>query len=106
MADYGRSRRMLARQQVAMLQEPEIWDGVNGVSIVDENPDTEAGAAAQEGGNGYRMLDESAVGASQGGGTPETFMHRIGDLCPECGQASVVNEEGCRKCYSCGFSEC
>ena len=31
---------------------------------------------------------------------------RIGDLCPECGQAAVVNEEGCRKCYSCGFSEC
>ncbi len=28
------------------------------------------------------------------------------DLCPECGQASVVNEEGCRKCYSCGYSEC
>ena len=28
------------------------------------------------------------------------------DLCPECGEASVVNEEGCRKCYSCGFSEC
>jgi ribonucleoside-diphosphate reductase alpha chain len=32
--------------------------------------------------------------------------HKIGDLCPECGQASVVNEEGCRKCYACGFSEC
>jgi ribonucleoside-diphosphate reductase alpha chain len=30
----------------------------------------------------------------------------FGDLCPECGEASVVNEEGCRKCYSCGFSEC
>lgn len=30
----------------------------------------------------------------------------IGDLCPECGEAAVVNEEGCRKCYSCGFSEC
>ncbi len=30
----------------------------------------------------------------------------IGDLCPECGEASVVNEEGCRKCYSCGYSEC
>jgi len=28
------------------------------------------------------------------------------DLCPECGHASVVNEEGCRKCYSCGYSEC
>ncbi|MGE5248647.1 MAG: adenosylcobalamin-dependent ribonucleoside-diphosphate reductase [Bacteroidota bacterium] len=31
---------------------------------------------------------------------------RIGDLCPECGEAAVVNEEGCRKCYACGFSEC
>lgn len=28
------------------------------------------------------------------------------DLCPECGQAAVVNEEGCRKCYACGYSEC
>jgi ribonucleoside-diphosphate reductase alpha chain len=31
---------------------------------------------------------------------------KIGDLCPECGQAAVVNEEGCRKCYYCGYSEC
>ena len=31
---------------------------------------------------------------------------RVGDLCPECGAAAVVNEEGCRKCYVCGFSEC
>jgi ribonucleoside-diphosphate reductase alpha chain len=30
----------------------------------------------------------------------------VNELCPECGQASLVNEEGCRKCYSCGFSEC
>ena len=30
----------------------------------------------------------------------------IGDLCPECGQAAVVREEGCRKCYACGYSEC
>jgi ribonucleoside-diphosphate reductase alpha chain len=32
--------------------------------------------------------------------------YRIGDLCPDCGQAAFVNEEGCRKCYACGFSEC
>ncbi len=30
----------------------------------------------------------------------------IGDLCPDCGQAALVNEEGCRKCYTCGYSEC
>ncbi len=29
-----------------------------------------------------------------------------GDLCPECGQAALVSEEGCRHCYSCGYSEC
>lgn len=37
---------------------------------------------------------------------PETSDRPIGELCPECGQASLVNEEGCRKCYSCGYSEC
>ncbi len=36
----------------------------------------------------------------------EQAMLKIGDLCPECGQAAVVSEEGCRKCYACGFSEC
>jgi len=36
----------------------------------------------------------------------EQISLRIGDLCPECGAASVVKEEGCSKCYSCGFSEC
>lgn len=36
----------------------------------------------------------------------EDVSHKIGDLCPECGQATVVNEEGCRKCYTCGYSEC
>jgi len=37
---------------------------------------------------------------------PDQPLLRIGDLCPECGQAAVVNEEGCRKCYACGYSEC
>ncbi len=30
----------------------------------------------------------------------------VGELCPECGQAALINEEGCRKCYACGYSEC
>jgi len=28
------------------------------------------------------------------------------DICPECGAASLAYEEGCRKCYACGHSEC
>jgi ribonucleoside-diphosphate reductase alpha chain len=29
-----------------------------------------------------------------------------GNLCPECGCNTMVFEEGCKKCYSCGYSEC
>ncbi|MCX8008527.1 MAG: ribonucleoside-diphosphate reductase, adenosylcobalamin-dependent, partial [Patescibacteria group bacterium] len=28
------------------------------------------------------------------------------DLCPQCGEGSLVFEESCKKCYSCGYSEC
>jgi ribonucleoside-diphosphate reductase alpha chain len=45
--------------------------------------------------------------AKSNGQLPEHVAGKLfGDLCPECGEAAVVNEEGCRKCYSCGFSEC
>ncbi len=28
------------------------------------------------------------------------------DICSSCGEATLVHEEGCKKCYSCGYSEC
>ena len=28
------------------------------------------------------------------------------NLCPSCGSTSLVYEEGCKKCYACGHSEC
>lgn len=28
------------------------------------------------------------------------------DICPSCGEATFAHEEGCKKCYGCGFSEC
>jgi ribonucleoside-diphosphate reductase alpha chain len=59
----------------------------------------------------YLQIDESDNGHHpetniEFSGSDQTPSFRIGDLCPECGQAAVVNEEGCRKCYACGFSEC
>lgn len=30
----------------------------------------------------------------------------LADICPECGVASFVKEEGCQKCYTCGHSKC
>jgi len=54
-------------------------------------------------------LNEGGAGKPTHGHNPPAagqIAMRIGDLCPECGQAAVVNEEGCRKCYNCGYSEC
>jgi ribonucleoside-diphosphate reductase alpha chain len=40
-------------------------------------------------------------------GSPKAAeQRRIGDLCKECGQATFVYEEGCKKCLSCGYNEC
>jgi ribonucleoside-diphosphate reductase alpha chain len=47
---------------------------------------------------GITEVEEAAPSQSM----PES----VGDLCPECGQATLVFEEGCQKCYSCGYTEC
>lgn len=31
---------------------------------------------------------------------------RGADMCPECGTYSLIRAEGCRKCLTCGYSEC
>jgi ribonucleoside-diphosphate reductase alpha chain len=38
--------------------------------------------------------------------TGDPRLRRVGDLCKECGQATFIYEEGCKKCLSCGFNEC
>lgn len=55
------------------------------------------------------FMDESAsMQEAKKNGRPAQQSGRllIGDLCPDCGEAALVNEEGCRKCYACGYSEC
>ncbi|MCC7118089.1 MAG: adenosylcobalamin-dependent ribonucleoside-diphosphate reductase [Anaerolineales bacterium] len=54
--------------------------------------------------NGIAVEEVKANGGN--GHAPEKEKMKIGDLCPECGEAAVINEEGCRKCYACGYSEC
>src|SRR5436190_12668732 len=44
--------------------------------------------------------------ASTATGTAGGVRRKVGDLCKECGQATFVYEEGCKKCLSCGFNEC
>lgn len=64
-------------------------------------------------GNGHAHV-EAAVGAQHAApASMETPAAPVlakagikGELCPECGNATLVNEEGCKKCYTCSFSEC
>jgi ribonucleoside-diphosphate reductase alpha chain len=64
-------------------------------------------AAEEKPGNGFHVMGENArATAAPHEHAEQPSLFQVGDLCPECGHASVVNEEGCRKCYSCGYSEC
>ena len=57
-----------------------------------------------------RTLSEHIGQVKPAGGEPGAALpsgrKAIGDLCKECGQATFVYEEGCKKCLSCGFNEC
>ena len=44
--------------------------------------------------------------ATGDGQTEQLSLFPTGDLCPDCGHAALVNEEGCRHCFACGYSEC
>ncbi len=57
--------------------------------------------------------DANAHGGANGAGgsvlLPQgaSASYRVtGNLCPQCGCNTLVSEEGCKKCYSCGYSEC
>ncbi len=52
------------------------------------------------------MPDDNGDNGHAEAPAPGQMALKIGDLCPSCGEAAMVNEEGCRKCYACGHSEC
>lgn len=47
------------------------------------------------------QAEMSMEASARSGNTTNLF-----DICPECGSASFAYEEGCKKCYGCGYSEC
>jgi ribonucleoside-diphosphate reductase alpha chain len=79
-------------------------DGVS--KVIDEYLLDTEDQAAKPRTNGHHDTDKASLVA----GDPETVLAPAasikGELCPECGHATLVNEEGCKKCYTCSFSEC
>ena len=37
---------------------------------------------------------------------PDIDIHALGDVCPMCGQHTLIHESGCVKCPSCQWSAC
>ena len=104
--DYDKIRdhsivvRAAAKEQIKTLDglERQLDPGVCVTrALTPSLPDALARTLGEHIGLGGSQPPESAATAVR---------RRVGDLCKECGQATLVYEEGCKKCLSCGFNEC
>lgn len=54
--------------------------------------------------------EEEGEPATQAAGQQQMFAEKAAtnlyDICPQCGVNAFAYEDGCKKCYSCGYSEC
>jgi ribonucleoside-diphosphate reductase alpha chain len=82
----------------------EYLDETSDVENLDEPLHVEEVAPKALNGNGHHTKTNGTNGAKSAVGVNNGKI--VGDLCPECGEATLINEEGCRKCYTCGYSEC
>jgi ribonucleoside-diphosphate reductase alpha chain len=87
---FGPNRVRSLPDGIGQVIELYLREKAGALPVIEEKPNGNGGAG--------HKIEEEAEGILQ--------KMKIGDLCPECGEAAVVNEEGCRKCYACGFSEC
>lgn len=103
--------RYYARQEL----EATLLAAAKGSDIV---PPIVASAGHNGNGNGHAaVINEEAPGMIQQltmetAGIPVPLSSSVSldsklfDLCPSCGSGTLAHEEGCKKCYSCGYSEC
>ncbi|MGH9763726.1 MAG: adenosylcobalamin-dependent ribonucleoside-diphosphate reductase, partial [Blastocatellia bacterium] len=62
---------------------------------------------SEQAGQGAQMGVEHAAGMElQEIAAAEERSHSSADICPNCGDAAFVREEGCHSCHACGYSEC
>lgn len=58
---------------------------------------------------GAFAADAAAAGASaqpeRESSSPAAYQ-APGHICPQCGSHALAYEEGCQKCYACGYSAC
>jgi ribonucleoside-diphosphate reductase alpha chain len=73
--------------------------------LAGEAPATPASEEAPQAGPAAPHAGGFTNGHGFNGGT--TALYTVtGNLCPQCGNNTMYMEEGCKKCVSCGYSEC
>jgi ribonucleoside-diphosphate reductase alpha chain len=71
----------------------------------DESPS--AGNSGNKGANGYSNGLNNGGGHLPGMNPMMLAPYSVtGNLCTQCGNNTMRYEEGCKKCVSCGYSEC
>lgn len=60
-------------------------------------------ATSESGSSEMVMMQQLSLGGEAQSAMPSTSLF---DICPECGTGSFAYEEGCKKCYACGYAEC
>lgn len=55
--------------------------------------------------NPDKLIDEGNLLTKDSNGITSEGKQKA-DICPECGSSTLILEEGCAKCYTCGHSEC
>ncbi|MCX7997005.1 MAG: adenosylcobalamin-dependent ribonucleoside-diphosphate reductase [Patescibacteria group bacterium] len=75
----------------------------NGAALTDDTP---AAALASAGQPVLTSETVQPVLMQEVVAKKEVTSKAVFDICPDCGQALLAHEEGCKKCYGCGYSAC
>ncbi len=73
------------------------------INVPGDLPTEEKDPSADSGQDEITVLQQLPL---QEGITVQKAETHLFDICPSCGANSLAYEEGCRKCYACGHSEC
>ena len=120
---FGKNRVRSLPDAMAKVLSMHYGFALNG-KVEDKKPSINSNVVNENGngsvssnGNGYsnghspEIKSQAEIVAIQqlaidGGSSGLDTSTSLYDLCPECGGGSLAYEEGCRKCYACGYSGC
>ncbi len=76
------------------------------VASMEQEAEKQADPAPGTNGNDASYTNGTHTDAPISGPLSLSHLSITGNLCPQCGCNTMVYEEGCKKCYNCGHSEC